>query len=69
MNTTRFSPPTIRQRGQVAQAMAAVYAHKPEAGEAQGQITCPACRGHLKFTVTSSGISRGHCGCGVRWCQ
>ncbi|MBX3653247.1 MAG: hypothetical protein KF686_03620 [Ramlibacter sp.] len=66
---TRYQPQTIKQRGQVAKAMAAVYAQKPQNGEAKGRIQCPACNGALNFTVNSTGLSRGHCGCGMRWCQ
>lgn len=65
----RFEPPTIKERGQVARAMAAVQAHKPQAGELAGRITCPRCGGALTFAIQSNGISRGHCTCGVKWCQ
>jgi ribosomal protein S27AE len=67
----RFEPPTIKQRGQVANAMAAVHAHKPEVGERTGRITCTRCGSSLRFTIMANGISRGQCaaaGC-IRWSQ
>lgn len=67
----RFEPPTIKQRGQVANAMAAAHAHKPDAGEYAGKMVCPRCRSPLNFKIASNGISRGQCAaaCGVKWCQ
>jgi hypothetical protein len=68
---SRFEPPSIRERGQLARAIAAVQQHKPEHGESSGKITCTRCGAALRFTIDSSGISRGQCigNCGVRWCQ
>jgi hypothetical protein len=65
----RFEPPSIRERGQVAQAMAEVQQHKPAHGEAKGIVPCPRCRGPLRFTIFANGTSMGYCpsaGC-VRW--
>lgn len=66
----RFEPPTIKQRGQRAQAMAAVFARRPAHGEASGTLRC-ACGGRITFNIQSTGISRGHCTgpCGARWQQ
>ncbi len=65
----RFEPPSIKERGQVARAMAAVQAQKPAQGEAKGNLACTRCGGALKFTIQSNGLSSGQCSCGVRWCQ
>jgi hypothetical protein len=65
----RFEPPSIKERGQVARAMAAVQQHKPAVGESKGKLQCPKCRGGLRFTIFSNGISSGQCSCGIRWCQ
>jgi hypothetical protein len=65
----RFEPPTIKERGHVAKAMAAVQSYKPANGEAKGSLTCPRCTGSLKFAILSNGVSRGQCTCGVKWCQ
>lgn len=69
--SARFEPPSVHERGQVARAMAAVHAQKPESGERTGRITCTRCDGALRFTIFSNGISRGQCaaaGC-IRWSQ
>lgn len=67
----RFEPPTIKQRGQVAHAMAAAHRHKPEVGEYTGRIACTRCGSALRFTIYSNGVSRGQwatANC-IRWCQ
>jgi hypothetical protein len=67
----RFQPPSIKERGQVAQAMNAVQQFKPQQGEHKGTMRCTKCGSSLSFTIQSSGISRGQCsaaGC-LRWCQ
>lgn len=69
MLTRYYQPPTVKYYGNVAKAMAAVQAQKPAMGETSGKVPCPACRGNLTFNIQASGLSRGHCGCGVRWCQ
>lgn len=63
-----FSPPTIRERGQVAQLMATVHQRRPEHGEAIGTIRCR-CGAALTFNIQSNGLSRANCSaaCGVRW--
>lgn len=67
----RSEPPTVKQRGQVAQAVAAVQAHKPTHGEASGRIRCTRCTGTLQFVIQSTGLSRARCGngCGITWSQ
>lgn len=67
----RFEPPTIKQRGQVALAIAAVQQHRPEHGEATGRIRCTRCGGALKFTIMANGLSRGQCASAscIRWVQ
>jgi hypothetical protein len=55
----------------IAQALAAVQAHKPQTGEYQGRMQCARCGSTLHFTILATGSSRGHCaaaGC-VRWHQ
>jgi hypothetical protein len=67
----RFQPPSVRQRGQVAQAMNAVQQFKPDHGEYRGAIRCTKCGSSLNFCVASNGLSRGQCaatGC-LRWCN
>jgi hypothetical protein len=66
-----FAPPTISQRGQIARAMAAAYAHKPQVGEHTGTMKCTRCSSTLRFTIASNGVSRGQCSaaCGVKWCS
>ena len=69
--SARFDPPTIRERGQLARAIAAVQEHKPQHGEATGKISCTRCGASLRFTINCKGISRGMCtsaGC-IRWLQ
>ena len=65
----RFQPPTIAQRGQIANAMAAVQKQRPKVGESKGSIPCTRCSGRLSFTVLASGISRASCNTGgcIRW--
>lgn len=55
----------------IARAMSAIQQHKPATGEYTGRISCPKCHSGLRFTIQSTGISRGQCsaaGC-LRWCQ
>lgn len=67
---SRFQVPTIRERGHVAKAMAAVQVYKPKHGEAFGYVICPRCGTvGLRYKIQSSGISQGRCGCGLTWCQ
>ena len=67
---SRFDPPSIAQRGKLAQLVAAVQQQKPQQGEKAGTLRC-ACGAPLHFNIQSTGISRGHCaaGCGMRWAQ
>lgn len=65
----RFEPLTSKQRGHVPNAMAAVFAMKPEAGELKSTMKCPRCRSTVRFTVFANGVSYGSCtaACGVKW--
>lgn len=65
----RFEPPTLKERSHIVKAMAAAQQQKPAQGEARGKLTCPRCSGTINFTIQSTGLSRGQCTCGVRWCQ
>lgn len=65
----RFEPPSIKQRGQMANAMAAAYSHKPAVGEFSGRMACTRCGSALRFTIMANGLSRGQCaaaGC-IKW--
>lgn len=65
----RFAPLTIRERGQIAQAMAQVHQHRKPDQDVTGRIACTRCGATLSFTVQRDGHSRGACaaaGC-VRW--
>jgi hypothetical protein len=66
---TRFQPPTVAQRRQVADAMHAVWKRRPAVGELKDTITCTRCSGRISFTVLASGISRASCNTGgcIRW--
>jgi hypothetical protein len=69
--SARFEPISIKERGQLVRAVAAVQAFKPQAGEYVGRMQCPKCGSGLRFTIQANGISRGQCaasGC-IRWCQ
>lgn len=62
---------TVAHYGAIARAQAAIQAHKPAQGEHTGRIACTKCGSSLRFTIQSTGISRGQCnaaGC-LRWCN
>jgi hypothetical protein len=66
----RFQPPSIAWRGKLARLRAEAQSHKPEHGEARGQLRCT-CGSTIHFNIQSTGISRGRCsaGCGIRWSE
>jgi hypothetical protein len=64
---SRFQVPTIKERGQVAQAMAQVQQRLDPVKDVTGRIACTRCGGGLNFTIQRDGHQRGHCNCGMRW--
>lgn len=64
-----FQVPSIKQRGQLAQAMTHAYAQRQPDRDVKGEAACPRCHSKVSFTVMSSGISYGQCraACGLKW--
>lgn len=68
---TRFEPPTIKQRGSIARAVASGMHEAGEAirrGETAGRLTCRHCGGFIRWSG-GGGRTEGTCvGCReVRW--